>query len=487
VSDPASRLGRHLYRLLPEVYRTRDQDGELAALLDACGGVLDRIRATLDQQLADTSPATCQPWLIPYFAQLLDVRLVSPHLEGQRAEVAHGIEWRQRKGTLRCVEEIAEAVGGCEVEVQEGWKRIAVTPRVGAPLLPEAAFGGALVDRRIPRSAARHPGLPAITVDLRQISRAVQAGKAGPWVRETRYPTVKDKVAWRHIGLQGVPCFPGSYEDGSRRTADLRSPDQDRGHAHPRRLLLFYPPPDGFFSAGWERAKTTGRRRTALTGDSVLEDRIFPGRLTVSKGRLTLRRCVVEELVVRGSTGALPVLIAEDSLVGRVTVDSGLARIEHCTVLGKARTARLQASDSLFADSLELVKPVQDRDLDLVPNCVRYSRIPPGMITGGQEVKEYRNTREPALFMPARAAPPSHPGVAVFSQQGWGVLHPACPRSVIAGAEDGGEMGAYHHRMLALKLAAMRLKLEEFLPVGVVPVLIPDMRLLCPPPKLAKT
>ena len=118
-----SELGKRLYTLMPEVYRNRDMpDRDQARYLDAHGQLLDLIHQTLLQRLADTFPdnpedpeaLACQDWLIPYFADLLDVQLVSPHVEGQRDEVANAIGWRQRKGTLTVAEEVAEAIGHIE-------------------------------------------------------------------------------------------------------------------------------------------------------------------------------------------------------------------------------------------------------------------------------------------------------------------------------------------------------------------------------------
>ncbi len=114
-----SKLGKLIYdTLLPEIYRNRDNAkwgtggsveelGDLANYLDAHGALLDLIRSTLDQRLADSFPDNpetgdaCQEWLIPYFAQLFDARLVSPEPEGRRDEVSHAVPWRQRKGTLK--------------------------------------------------------------------------------------------------------------------------------------------------------------------------------------------------------------------------------------------------------------------------------------------------------------------------------------------------------------------------------------------------
>ena len=114
---------------MPEVYRTRDKAAakageeaeteDLAGYLDAHGHLLDRIHATFEQQFKDRLPESSQDWLLPYFAQLLAVNIVSPDSEGKHEEVSNALSWRQRKGTLKCAEEIAEAVGQMEVELQE--------------------------------------------------------------------------------------------------------------------------------------------------------------------------------------------------------------------------------------------------------------------------------------------------------------------------------------------------------------------------------
>jgi hypothetical protein len=185
VSAPTTVTGRELYALLPTVYRVKDGNGDLARYLDACGTLLDRMRATLEQRLADAFPApvagtmAAQSWLLPYFADLFDVQLVSPHVKGRRAEVDRAIAWRQRKGTLATIEEIAEEVGGAEVEVQEGWRRVAVTPRPDRPLLPAAAFGVTPEpDPRNPLVARRHPALPVVTVDVTLQSRAIECDRS---------------------------------------------------------------------------------------------------------------------------------------------------------------------------------------------------------------------------------------------------------------------------------------------------------------------
>jgi hypothetical protein len=72
---------------------------------------------------------------------------------------------------------------------------------------------------------------------------------------------------------------------------------------------------------------------------------------------------------------------------------------------------------------------------------------------------------------------------AEIGDMGYGVLNPVTPDAIRFGAEDGGEIGAYHHKYYSLKAEAVLAKMREFLPVGIEPVLIPDTRLLHVPPE----
>jgi hypothetical protein len=194
-----SRIGQELYRLLPAVYRERDNPaGDLARYLEACGLLLDGVHGLLKQRLDDAFIDTCQPWLIPYLAELLGVRLVTSSEPEQRIEIANSVAWRQRKGTVSCIRDIVQKLGQMHFKIQEGWRRVATTPRIGMPLIP------------------LNPP-PAVTVDFRTSSQ----GQPIPC---------------------GVPLNPDSFDDLSKRTVDLRTPDWRRGHYHPKRLLLYVMP-----------------------------------------------------------------------------------------------------------------------------------------------------------------------------------------------------------------------------------------------------
>lgn len=715
-----SKLGEQLYRLLPEVYRTRDKaagqgsggsgNEDLAKYLDAHGHLFDLIHATLEQQLKDTLPETSQDWLLPYFAQLLAANIVSPDSEGKHTEIAHAVSWRQRKGTLKVAEEIAEAVGQMEVEIQEGWKRVAMTPRVGMPLMPARVWDDTLdIDMTFPSDAIRHPGLYTAMVDLRRPSRSVKALSTNPAARDSAFSGVKH--TWRQANVHGVPCFPGSFDDVSRRTVDVRTPDATNGHYHHKRLLAYAPPPAGLFPRDsieleWSKrndsvngqlieekeengvwlirnrtdriieitddvtlsparpyrleglnfktrlsvdnggildlhrveavqaqvdtastdepvltasdclfgelsvgsgtatldsctildtaflndldatncifmdmtgtsisgviqhsripvtpplspdnmtvedctsdepvfftgqTKLTARavlapatpqsvfggardggelgvfhngrkgRPARITGDFVvanalslptsgghrLEDVVFEGDVEVAGGSLELVRSAAKSLMVNTALGydangnVIASLEATDCLFDRLDVSVGLARLEYCTVMGAANCKFLQTSDCIFAGSIaNVADPLTIEVPPAFLNCIRYSRVPVALLDDSNAITPGSNTLETPVFIQfdyCVAGVHEH-RTAVYAEPGYGVLNAVTSGAIRFGAEDGGEMGAYHHKYYSLRAEAVLDKMREFLPVGIEPVLIQDTRLLGVPPQQA--
>lgn len=508
-------LAEQLYQVIPAVYRNRDRDGDLKAYLDACGLLLDQFRATLEQRMADNFPdtpedssASCQDWLIPYFADLLDVRLVSPLPAGRRAEVANAVSWRQGKGTAQVVEAVAEAIAQLEVVLHEGWKRIATTPRLDLPLLPAYSFGNeGTIQNSFPGLAARHPGLSAVTVDLRCPSAAIAADADNPVATVSQVDGTTHR--WRQAARHGVPCHPGSYQDVSRRTLDLRPGDWRVGHHHPRKVLLYSVPPAGFFPTGlpsvnwaeepdaeflsWievieEGDRTTYRNRSLQDSDFVpvrvrrviqlgqtgsgvgdpdahtwrFEGLVLDNRVELDSGRIELSRCAARFVDAHGIDIATPVISASDCLLRRVKAARGLVRLDHCTVLRDTIGEAIQASDSLL---LGLFR----KDI-LVPappeaSCLRYSRVRPNQPLGLLPVHRL-TADDPVLFS------------TTFGERSCGVLHPATPASVSHGAEDGGELGAFHDQYLGLLTEAVIDKLRDYLPLGREAVCIPDPSLV---------
>ena len=514
--------GKTLYQIVPSVYRTRDK-GDLKKYFDANGTLLDQIHATLEQRLADAFPdnpidgsSACQEWLIPYFADLLDVRLVSPSVQGKRDEVANAVRWRQGKGTLRVIEEIAEAVGRLEVVVQEGWKRVAVTPRFDRPLIPGTAYGyNQDIPTAPPAIAARHPGLPAVTVDFKCPSGAVATTSSNPAAQQSIVDD--DAHIWRQSSLHGVPCYPGSYEDRSRRTVDLRCSDWRVGHYHPDNILLYTVPAAGYFhpeskSVNWSdppsnaflnlievietdgvtifRNKTYGsenyipvniRRTIRLgqvadgVGDVDFHTWRFEGvnllnTLELDSGRVELVDCAARKVEVHSIDFIKPVITARNCLIKKIQAARGLVMLEYCTVLDSTLSEILNASDCIF---LGLIHRHHTPDFS-PPNrsCVRYSRIEKNQHPLDDEIIN----DEMRLINVTRSKPVMFS--EKFSERGCGVLHPATPQAIRHGAEDGGEMGVYHDQHLSLLSEAVVDKLRDYLPLGIEAVVIPDERML---------
>lgn len=493
---PVAEIGKQLYQLLPAVYRDRDNTsaqelGDFGKYLDACGELLDLMRGTLEQRLADSFPdnppageRASQPWLLPYFAQLVDVRLVSPDPGGQRDEVAQAVAWRQRKGTVAGIEEIAESVGRIEVEVQEGWRRVATTPRIGIPLIPAASLG---VDPRRSANggrelkydpqraidAARHPGLPVATVDVRFKSGAVLTDVANPVAHFTTFGAPKPPP-WRQVNPHGVPCAPGTFQDVSRRTVDTRTPNWSHGLVHPRRILLYAPPPRGFFG---DIVTVKATENVTLSGEDKLENKTVQGYTVRVTGQgVLIEGCAIENLDItatEGSADALTVRI-RNSLIKTITTPipaGNLVEMEYCTVLGDATFNRVNASECIFAGTLTVS--------NIGGSCMRFSRLPVGTpLDLARPFGVGTNTADPPLFQDFLFCD-SEDGPLVrrpaeFGEPGAGVLHVATQPSVRLGAEDGGEMGAYHAQAYAMRMQAVIEKIEDFVPVGMSAVLIAD-------------
>lgn len=557
--EPATAAER-LWRLLPVDHRLRDEatGGDLRRLVDAVAAVLDDVRGTLDQRLAEVTPSARHPvfppenaeirvpqeWTLPYVADLLDVRLVSPDAEGQRAELAEAITWRKGAGTIGVAGRVAELLSGTEGVVVEGRSLVLTTPRVDTPLPPEMAFAAPLVLDDVvpldgqPMAAAVHPalvtGTPVVTATAsvpgtaneQAVGRAVSCAPSHPAAVRRPVEDERDRF-WRHLNPRAVPCFPDSYEDPVVRTPDTRDPSQRHGRHHPRRVVVFLAAPPGFFTG----ESLPGKAHTFDVGGLHTVDRVVTTDCTVTAGSLWLRRSTVkgvlritapgvhrlDDVVVLGGpveigTGvrlecsrcALPTvtilgggttergdvppdpglpgpldatdgLVARDSLVR--TIDSTRrVTLDGVTVLGACTARSVRASETILAGSLTLTGPPAG-------TRVRFSRVPPGLPSAACQ---YRNTSVMALFEAAlgcaswRSSTP-----AKWGEPGCGVLDPEAPIALRTGAEDGGELGAYHHRRHGALAAAVREKLHGLLPVGIEPVIVIDRRLVATPPQLA--
>jgi hypothetical protein len=130
---------QRLLELLPAVYRLRDAEvaaaipasrGPLEALLAVLAEQLEVLEENLDQLYDDQFIETCAPWVVPYIGDLIGYRPIhgrAPGATTRRAEVAHEIARRRRKGTVSVLEQLARDVTGWPARAVEYFRLLATT------------------------------------------------------------------------------------------------------------------------------------------------------------------------------------------------------------------------------------------------------------------------------------------------------------------------------------------------------------------------
>jgi len=150
-----------LFELLPAVHRIRD--AELARSLGLERGPLEELTSVLAEQIQiagegleqaydDLFIETCADWVVPYIGDLIGYRTlhgVVPEVASPRAEVAHTMALRRRKGTALVLEQLARDVTGWDARAVEYFQRLVVTqymnhPRPHCRQSPDLRDGAAL-------------------------------------------------------------------------------------------------------------------------------------------------------------------------------------------------------------------------------------------------------------------------------------------------------------------------------------------------------
>ncbi len=126
-----------LYNLMPAVYRIHDsKNGEpLRALL----GVIEEEVRGLEEDIGglyeDWFIETCDEWIIPYIADLLDIKDLHP-LSGKtwslRSYVANTLAYRRRKGSLQVLEQVAWDVTGWPAHAAEIFPLVSTTQHLNS-------------------------------------------------------------------------------------------------------------------------------------------------------------------------------------------------------------------------------------------------------------------------------------------------------------------------------------------------------------------
>ena len=469
IDDILTRAGHHMWRELPEEYRYRDlppvagEPGDLAAYLHGLGHLLDLIRGTTEQLYADSFAEVVddrsggrqiQSWLLPYLGDLIGADLVAPDPLQRVAELNASVRWYKSKGTVTSVDEVSDVITGVETVAREGWRRMLTCPRIGLPpftLPPEATAPGTTANGQPRVAYADDPigraAMPLGCPDFRRVDRAVaDPSGSNPLYRITQpardsagLRIAPTRAYWRPLAPEGVPCFPGAYDDHAPRTPDLRDHDA-RGipGPHPRRTVVHVRPPDGLFDAGLAVLslapgqlapsaatpilRITPREAFALAGvplGEIAPDRVvvrltgdvivvkgrkldlsgilmtgrvaLPGggsravRIQVAEGaRLVMAQAACERVLLKGpgpviAGEAFPSLDATDCILGDITGGSGHARLVYTTVMAETDVVILQASDCILGRLTDNLNCAPDAGGG-PSTCLRYCRAtpPPG-------------------------------------------------------------------------------------------------------------
>jgi hypothetical protein len=163
---------------------------------------------------------------------------------------------------------------------------------------------------------------------------------------------------------------------------------------------------------------------------------------------LQLNRRLLEE--------AYPLALAQAAL----GLGVGEADLSRCTVLGRMFVHRLEASECIL-DEFSVVDDTQH-------GCVRFSAWAEGSVLPRQYESVEISDQSPILTS------------RQFGQPGYGqllasadaaILAPA-GATLLAGAADGSEMGAFARDKNPIKDRSILIKYQEYMPLGLVPVLV---------------
>ncbi|TCV94667.1 hypothetical protein EC912_103152 [Luteibacter rhizovicinus] len=110
--------------------RERGLAGPLASLIGLLAEQIAALQENVEQLYDDQFIETCADWVVPYIGDLIGYRMlhgVTPAIASPRAEVAHTIGYRRRKGTVVCLEQLARDVTGWSATAVEFFQRIVVS------------------------------------------------------------------------------------------------------------------------------------------------------------------------------------------------------------------------------------------------------------------------------------------------------------------------------------------------------------------------
>jgi hypothetical protein len=188
---------------------------------------------------------------------------------------------------------------------------------------------------------------------------------------------------------------------------------------------------------------------------------------------LILERCITGPIRTRNG-GAIEQLTATDSIIQAIDTGSGSGSqdlafeteigdvsLARCTVLGPSAIHKMDASECIL-DDVTIAEDTQH-------GCVRFSAIAQGSALHAP----YRCVTVPPhgpLFFSRRFGEPDYARLLRLADAA--IIDPVVGDSILGGAQNESEMGAYQSEGVSLKKRGLVLKFEEYAPLGVFPVWI---------------
>jgi hypothetical protein len=210
-------------------------------------------------------------------------------------------------------------------------------------------------------------------------------------------------------------------------------------------------------------------QKPAVIATSVDGRQLTPTHLQVegTVRSLVLDRCiagpvrtrgngVIEHLSVRDSiVQALPIPAAESAL----EMHQGLIELSRTTILGQVEAHQFDASECIL-DEVAIVDDPQH-------GCVRFTAWSSGS-TIPRQYESVEVSARSALFTSREFGAPGYAQLLTTADSA--ILSP--PGTIVAGAQDGSEMGAFPREKNSIKDRSLLIKFNEFMPLGIVPVII---------------
>jgi hypothetical protein len=204
-----------------------------------------------------------------------------------------------------------------------------------------------------------------------------------------------------------------------------------------------------------------------LTGRSLYDSAAFQtvllSALTLKlRSQVTSPAAQAPQLNRRLLEDAFPQELADVAL----SFTDGDVNLSRCSVLGRGVVHHLQASECLLCDLVQVD--------DAQHGCVRFSAWTDGSILPRQ-YESVRIAQGAALFVSTDFGQPPYcqllatVDAAILPASG---AAPPIPPTIVGGAQNGSEMGAFARENNPIKERGLLIKYREFLPAGLVPVLI---------------